>query len=59
MTEQEALRRHLSKLGKKGGPIGGRARMASLTAKQRKELAKKAAAARWNGRKKKSAAPKG
>jgi hypothetical protein len=47
MTEQEALRRHLSKLGKKGGPIGGKARMASLTAKQRKELAKKAAAARW------------
>jgi len=33
--------------------------MASLTPKQRKELAKKAAAARWNGRKKKSAAPMG
>jgi hypothetical protein len=47
MDEDEALRRHLSKLGKKGGPIGGRARMASMTAKQRKELAKKAAAARW------------
>ena len=45
--EHEALRRHLSKLGKKGGPIGGKARMASLTAKQRKQLAKKAAAARW------------
>jgi hypothetical protein len=47
MDEQEALRRHLSKLGKKGGPIGGKARMASLTPKQRKELAKKAAVARW------------
>jgi hypothetical protein len=47
MDEQEALRRHLSKLGKKGGTIGGRARMASLTPKQRTALAKKAAAARW------------
>lgn len=47
MNEDEALRRHLSKLGKKGGPIGGKARMASLTPKQRKELARKAAAARW------------
>jgi DNA-binding MarR family transcriptional regulator len=47
MTEDEALRRHLSKLGKKGGPKGGRARMASLTPEQRKELAQKAAAARW------------
>jgi hypothetical protein len=31
----------------KGGPAGGKDRMASLTAKQRRELAKKAAAARW------------
>jgi hypothetical protein len=51
MTEQEALRRHLSKLGKKGGPIGGKARMAMLTPKQRKELAKRAAAARWGNAK--------
>jgi hypothetical protein len=49
MNEKEALRRHLSKLGKVGGPKGGRARMASLTPKQRKELAKKAARARWHG----------
>jgi hypothetical protein len=53
MDEQEALRRHLSRLGKKGGPIGGRARMASLTPKQRTELAKKAAAARWKNREEK------
>jgi hypothetical protein len=44
--EQEALRRHLSKLGKKGGPIGGKARMASLTGTERTALATKAAAAR-------------
>ena len=47
MTEEEALRRHLSKLGKKGGLKGGPARMATLTPKQRTALAKKAAAARW------------
>jgi hypothetical protein len=47
MNEKEALRRHLSKLGKKGGSKGGKARMASLTPKQRRELAKKAARARW------------
>jgi hypothetical protein len=50
MTEKEALRRHLSKLGKKGGSKGGKARMAMLTAKQRKELARMAARARWNAR---------
>jgi hypothetical protein len=55
MNEKEALRRHLSKLGKKGGPKGGKARMASMTPKQRKELAQKAAAARWG----KAGAPKG
>ena len=47
MNEKEVLRRHLSKLGKKGGPKGGKARMAMLTPKQRTALAKKAAAARW------------
>ena len=50
MTEEEALRRHLSRLGKKGGPKGGKARMASLTPRQRTALAKKAAAARWGKR---------
>jgi hypothetical protein len=57
MNEQEALRRHLSKLGKKGGTKGGKARMASLTPEHRKELAKKAAAARWRGQE--TAKPKG
>jgi hypothetical protein len=34
-------------LGRKGGLKGGKARAKSLSAKQRKEIAKKAAAARW------------
>jgi hypothetical protein len=34
-------------LGKLGGSKGGKARAAKLTAKQRSEIAKKAAAKRW------------
>jgi hypothetical protein len=34
-------------LGRKGGLKGGRARMDSLTAEERKKLAAKAAKARW------------
>jgi hypothetical protein len=37
--------------GKKGGPKGGKARMASLTETQRRELARKAARARWGKKK--------
>jgi hypothetical protein len=33
--------------GKKGGPKGGKSRMSSLTATERRALAQKAAAARW------------
>lgn len=39
--------------GAKGGKKGGKSRMASLTPEQRKELAKKGAAARWAKRKRK------
>jgi hypothetical protein len=35
-------------LGKLGGKKGGTARAASLTPEQRKEIARKAAAARWD-----------
>jgi len=37
-------------LGRKGGLKGGKARAAKLTAEQRREIAKKAAAARWKAR---------
>lgn len=37
-------------LGRRGGLKGGRARMDSMTAKERQELAKKAAKARWAGK---------
>ena len=47
MNDKDVLREHLSRLGKKGGKKGGKARMESMTPAQRKTLAKKAAAARW------------
>lgn len=37
-------------LGRLGGQKGGKARAESLTAAQRKEIAKKAAASRWKNR---------
>ena len=37
-------------LGRLGGRKGGKARAAKLTAEQRKEIAKKAAAKRWAGK---------
>jgi Mg-chelatase subunit ChlI len=39
--------------GRKGGSRGGKARMEALTAEQRSELGRKAAAARWKGAQKK------
>lgn len=38
---------HAVALGRKGGKIGGKARAESLTAKERREIAVKAARARW------------
>jgi hypothetical protein len=42
------VRRVMSMLGKIGGPKGGYARAASLSAKRRREIAKHAAEKRWN-----------
>jgi len=41
---------HAVALGKLGGPKGGKARAAKLSAKKRTEIAKKAAKVRWAGR---------
>lgn len=40
----------MAKLGRKGGKIGGKRRLQTMTAQQRKELARKAAEARWGER---------
>jgi hypothetical protein len=47
-----AYRAHMAKLGAKGGKASGAKRMTNLSEAQRKRIAKKAAAARWSGRKK-------
>jgi hypothetical protein len=39
---------YLAEIGRKGGLKGGRARAESLSAKKRKQIAKKAAKSRWN-----------
>jgi len=44
---KEQLSQYFSKLGKKGGKKGGKARAEKLTAEERKEIARKAAKARW------------
>jgi hypothetical protein len=51
----EMVSRVFSMMGKKGGP----ARAVTLTAKRRREIAQKAALARWGGKKKaESTSPK-
>jgi hypothetical protein len=44
---QDKLKAAMQVLGRNGGLKGGKARAKSLTSKQRSEIAKKAAAARW------------
>lgn len=46
-TATEAQERPEVTHGRRGGQKGGRARAESLSAKERSEIAKKAAAARW------------
>jgi hypothetical protein len=41
------VRRALQELGRQGGLIGGKARAKQLSAEQRREIARKAAQARW------------
>jgi len=45
--ERSEISKYLSEIGKRGGLKGGPARAKKLTPKKRKEIAKKAAMARW------------
>jgi hypothetical protein len=47
MAKKSPKNPHAVALGRLGGLKGGKARMASLTAEQRRELARKAVLARW------------
>lgn len=46
--EKSAISKYLSEIGRKGGLKGGKARAEKLSAKRRKEIAKKAASTRWS-----------
>lgn len=46
-SPDEGKNPHAVALGKLGGPKGGKARARSLSKKQRRQIAKKAALARW------------
>lgn len=48
LSEEELIKAAAAALGRKGGLKGGNARAKALSAKRRSEIAKKAAAARWN-----------
>jgi len=41
----------MAAMGRKGGKIGGKRRMVTMTAEQRREVAQKAAKTRWDRRK--------
>lgn len=49
-----AFRQRMAELGRKGGKISGAKRMANLSDRKRKEIARKAAAARWGKSKERS-----
>jgi len=44
-----AISEYLATIGRRGGIKGGKARAANLTAERKKEIAQKAAQARWKG----------
>ena len=46
-TFEAQLSAHMAKLGAKGGKISGAKRMENLSGKQRKDIARRAALARW------------
>lgn len=49
--ERSVISEYLATIGRKGGLKGGKARAEKLTGERRVEIAKKAASARWKGKK--------
>lgn len=49
--ERSIISKYLAEIGRKGGLKGGKARAEKLTPEQRKEIATKAANARWKTKK--------
>lgn len=46
-VDRETLSRVMAEMGRRGGKIGGKRRLETLTATRRRAIAKKAARARW------------
>jgi hypothetical protein len=53
----ESIKEYLSRIGKKGGLKGGKARAEKLSSARRKTIARKAAQKRWQGQKEPSTVP--
>ena len=49
--DPEVIYEVMAEMGRKGGKIGGKRRLKTMTAKQRKAAASKASKARWGGKK--------
>jgi hypothetical protein len=45
----EQLATYMAEIGRKGGKIGGKRRLVTMTSKKRKAVARKAAKVRWSG----------
>lgn len=50
-----SLSEYMSAIGRKGGQIGGKRRLKTMTPRQRREIARKAARSRWGKTKRKKA----
>ena len=50
-VSQSEISRVMSAMGRKGGKIGGKRRLVTMTAEQRREVALKAAKTRWKNAK--------
>jgi hypothetical protein len=47
LPPQDAVTKYLAEIGRRGGIKGGKARAETLSAKRKREIARKAAEARW------------
>lgn len=47
LPTKSQISKFMAQLGRKGGQIGGKRRLETMSAKERKEVARKAAQARW------------
>jgi hypothetical protein len=55
-TSKSLISQVMAEMGRKGGLIGGKRRLETLSDRRRSQIAKQAAQARWSKKKKKTAA---